>query len=120
MVQEQRSMVEAVEGGEVDSHEKKQSPCFQIVGTREMLEGIQLQLIKYLNLKKTKLTKNTPGNANHYALRYRGRFQTIRIFDWLYLNQKHYLKRKHNRYLDIKRRLNLSKELYFQVDPAAD
>ncbi|MCR4368485.1 MAG: hypothetical protein NUV67_01105, partial [archaeon] len=91
--------------GSVLFDEKCNSPCFQIVGTREMLEGIQLQLMKYIGVKKTKLTKNS-RKSNHYALRYRGRFQAIKIFDWLYLNQKHYLLRKYQKYLDIKRRLN--------------
>ena len=70
--------------------EKTKSPCFQIVGTKELLAGTQLQLMKYLNLKKTKLTRNTKL-SNHFALRYRGRFKAIKIFDWLYSNPTYYL-----------------------------
>jgi len=92
--------------GSVLFDEKTSSPCFQIVGTKELLSGIQLQLMKHLNLKKTKLTRNVK-NSNHFALRYRGRFQAMKIFDWLYSNPKYFLDRKYNRYLDIKRRLNL-------------
>ena len=92
--------------GSVLFDEKYSSPCFQIVGTKELLTGIQKQLIKYLGISKTKLTKNSLL-GNHYMLRYRGRFQAVRIFDWLYLNQKHYLKRKYRKYIDIKRRLSL-------------
>jgi hypothetical protein len=90
--------------GSVLFDEKSKSPCFQIVGTKEMLSGIQNQLIKYLNLRKTKLTKNTKL-SNHYALRYRGKFQAIKIFDWLYEGQQNYLTRKYQRYLEIKGRL---------------
>ncbi len=85
--------------------EKTQSPCFQIVGTKELLTGIQLQLMKYLELRKTKLTRNTKL-TNHFALRYRGRFQAIKIFDWLYSNPSYYLDRKYTKYLEIKRRLS--------------
>lgn len=90
--------------GSVLFDEKTKSPCFQIVGTKELLEGIQQQLIKYLPLKRTKLTRNTKL-SNHFALRYRGRFQAMRIFDWLYSDANNYLNRKHEKYLEIKRRL---------------
>ncbi|MFH1257058.1 MAG: hypothetical protein V1494_07265 [Candidatus Diapherotrites archaeon] len=96
----------AFEGdGSILFDETYKSPCFQIVGTKEFLSGIQKQIMKYLGLPKTKLTKNIK-NSNHYALRYRGRFQAIKIFDWLYSNPMHFLKRKHERYLEIKRRLS--------------
>ncbi len=54
-------------------------------------------------IKKTRNTKL----SNHFALRYRGKFQAIKIFDWLYSNPKHYLNRKYNQYLEIKRSLSL-------------
>jgi hypothetical protein len=80
---------------------KTRSPCFQIVGTKEFLEGIQMHLIKYLGQRKTKLTKNT-NISNHYALRYRGRFQFLKIVDWLYSNQDYYLNRKYYQYKKLK------------------
>jgi len=91
--------------GSVLFDERQKSPCFQIVGTEELLEGIQVQLINYLNVKKTKLTRNTKL-GNHFALRYRGRFQAIRIFDWLYSDTNYYLSRKYKKYLEVKRRLS--------------
>lgn len=84
--------------------EKHKSPCFQIVGTQEMLLEIQTELINYVKLKKTKLTKYR-RSKNHFALRYRGRFQTMKIMDWIYSDTNNYLDRKYNKYLDIKRRL---------------
>jgi hypothetical protein len=95
--------------GSILFDKKYKSPCFQIVGTKELLKGIQLQLVKYLGLRKTKLTKNTE-KSNHFALRYRGKYQAIKIMDWLYQNPPQYMDRKYNQYLQIKRRLNLCEE----------
>ena len=100
----------AFEGdGSILFDQKYNSPCFQIIGTKEMLEGIQIQLMKFIGLSKKKLTKNTLF-SNHYALRYRGKYQAMRIFDWLYLNKKQFLTRKYKKYLEIKRGLYLSAE----------
>lgn len=90
--------------GSVLFDEKHKSPCFQIVGTKEMLEGIQKQLITFVGVSKTKLTKNTLL-TNHYMLRYRGKFQAMKLFEWLYSNQENYLNRKYQKYLETKRRL---------------
>ena len=80
---------------------KYRSPCFQIVGTKELLRHIQDQLIKYLNLPLNKLTCNIKGK-NHYALRYRGRYNAMVIFDWMYKNSEFHLLRKYNKYLVLK------------------
>jgi hypothetical protein len=85
----------------------KTSLLFQIVGCRELLLEIQEQLIRYLDLDATKLTNNIKGR-NHYALRYRGRFQALRIFDWLYRDSQWHLERKHDRYLEIRKFLGRS------------
>ena len=90
--------------GSILFDEKQKSPCFQIVGTKEMLKEIQHKLINYLCIGKTKLTKYKRSD-NHFALRYRGKFQAIKIMDWLYSNPENYLDRKYNKYLEIKRRL---------------
>ena len=87
--------------------EHKRSPLFQIVGTKELCYGIRSFLIKYIGIKATKLTQNIK-RSNHYALRYRGRYQALKIMDWLYLNAKSkVLNRKFNRYLSIRRELCL-------------
>jgi hypothetical protein len=62
------------------------SVCFQLVGTKELLMVVQRLLMGYAALSATKLTPNTLPGKNHYALRYRGRRQCRRIFDWIYLN----------------------------------
>jgi hypothetical protein len=85
----------------------KTSLLFQIVGCRELLIEIQRQLVRYVGVDVTKLTHNIKGQ-NHYALRYRGRYQALRIFDWLYLDSKWHLKRKHDRYLEIRELLGRS------------
>lgn len=81
--------------------EKNRSLLFQIVGTKELLYGIQNCLIKYLSVGRNKLTRNSPI-SNHFALRYRGRYQAQKIFDWLYGESKFHLDRKYNKYLEIK------------------
>lgn len=84
--------------------EKRQSPIFQIVGTRELCGSIRRYLVKYNRVKLTKLTQNIKGR-NHFALRYRGRYQAIRIMDWLYQNAgPNVLDRKYNQYLLIKKK----------------
>lgn len=84
--------------------ENKSSLLFQIVGTKELLTKIQSYLIKYVGVSKTRLTQNVK-NRNHFALRYRGRYQAMKIFDWIYKNTDFYLDRKYNRYLNIKKHL---------------
>lgn len=82
--------------------DRRNSVLFQIVGTYQLCEGIQQQLIKFLSVKKTKLTLNIKGK-NHFALRYRGRRQATKIMDWLYYNAGNdVLNRKYNQYLFIK------------------
>lgn len=83
--------------------ERKQSLLFQIVGTKELCSDVQEYLMKYVGVKITKLTQNIKG-VNHYALRYRGRIQALRIMDWLYENAgSDVLNRKYNKYLLIKK-----------------
>lgn len=85
--------------------ERKQSPIFQIVGTRELCGNIRRYLVKYSRVKLTKLTQNIKGR-NHFALRYRGRYQAIRIMDWLYQNAgPNVLNRKYHQYLLIKKKV---------------
>ena len=92
----------AFEGdGSIMYDTKQKSPCFQLVGTREFLSGVQRELIKYLKLGKTKLTHNSKL-SNHYALRYRGKFQAPKIMDWLYNNASYKLERKCVHYMKIK------------------
>jgi len=64
----------------------KKSICFQLVGTKELLMVVQRLLMGYAALAATKLTPNSRPGTNHYALRYRGRRQCRRIFDWIYQN----------------------------------
>ena len=90
--------------GSILFDEKRKSLLFQIVGTKELLLDVQKYLIKYLKLGRTKLTNNIKG-TNHFALRYRGRFQALKIFDWLYADANNYLDRKYERYLELSRRL---------------
>lgn len=84
--------------------DKNTSLLFQIVGTKELLQEIQTCLIKYLNVNRNKLTRNVLI-SNHYALRYRGRYQALKIFDWLYCSSQFHLDRKFKKYLEIKSKL---------------
>ncbi len=93
----------AFEGdGSILFTKKPKSLLFQIVGTKEFLTEIQNYLIKYLKLNRTILTKNKLL-SNHFALRYRGNIQALKIFNWLYSDLGYYLKRKYDTYLTIKR-----------------
>lgn len=86
--------------------DKNKSLIFQIVGTCNLCYGIQKQFIKYIGVGKTKLTHNIK-NSNHYALRYRGKYQALSIMQWLYYNAgKDVLNRKFNSYLAIKDKLS--------------
>lgn len=69
--------------GSVIFDNKKKSACFQIVGTRQLLKEIQNYLMLYCGLGKTKLTRNILG-TNHFALRYRGNKQIVKILDLIY------------------------------------
>jgi hypothetical protein len=84
---------------------KRRSLLFQIVGPKGLLLDIQNYLIKYLGLRKTKLTHNVK-TSNHFALRYRGNKQALKIFDWLYLNSKYHLNRKYGAYLNLRMELS--------------
>ena len=86
---------------------KKKSACFQIVGTYQLLEKIQNYLIHYCHLKKTKLTCNILGK-NHFALRYRGNVQTIRILNWIYKYSEasNRMDRKFDKFHRIRRVIN--------------
>ncbi len=76
---------------------------FEIVGTKELMSSIQEKLISYLELNKTKLTQNKKLK-NHFLLRYGGKFQTLRILEWLYNGSEdsYRLDRKFQRYLQLK------------------
>lgn len=83
---------------------KRKSACFQIVGTRQLLSEIQNYMILYCHLNKTRLTRNILG-TNHFALRYRGNKQIIRILDWIYRysSPSNRMDRKFEKYCDIRR-----------------
>jgi len=83
---------------------KRKSACFQIVGTCQLLQEIQNYLMSYCYLNKTKLTQNILG-TNHYALRYRGNIQIIKILDWIYKysNHSNRMDRKFGKYNEIRR-----------------
>lgn len=83
---------------------KRNSSCFQIVGTRCLLQVIQTYLMHYGHLNKTKLTQNISG-TNHFALRYRGNLQVIKILEWIYKysNPTNRMDRKFNKFNEIRR-----------------
>lgn len=86
---------------------KRNSMCFQIVGTLELLCEIQKYLISYCHVNKTVLTRNISGK-NHYALRYRGNIQTVRILEWIYKysNPSNRMDRKFNKFYKTRRVIN--------------
>lgn len=92
--------------GSVLFDRKRFSSCFQIVGTQGLLKDIQKYLMEYCNVKKTKLTQNIKGK-NHFALRYRGNKQAIRILEWIYKGTKraNRMDRKHKEFLLVKKEL---------------
>ena len=90
--------------GSVLYDKQKNSVCFQIVGTSQLLTEIQKYLMLYCHVNKTVLTRNIP-NKNHYALRYRGNIQAINILDWIYKYSKCHtrLKRKYDSFYRIRK-----------------
>jgi hypothetical protein len=89
--------------GSVMFDHRRKSMCFQVVGSRRMLGEIQDQLMRFCNIKKTKLTNNIVG-TDHYALRYRGNLQAARIIGWLYSssNPTNRMDRKFEKFCTIK------------------
>ena len=83
---------------------KSNSSCFQIVGTYSLLREIQRYIMQYCHLNKTKLTQNILG-TNHFALRYRGNLQVMKILDWIYKYSSTYnrMDRKFNKFNEIRR-----------------
>jgi hypothetical protein len=97
-----KSFIQGVFEGDGSFINKNKYYCFQIVGTKELLFDIQKYLIKYLNLHETKLTNNIK-DKNHFALRYSGKYQSIKIMDWLYENKpEFYIDRKYKYYIAAK------------------
>ncbi len=90
--------------GSVLFDKKRNSSCFQIVGTYQLLQEIQDYLMRYCRLNKTKLTQNVLG-TNHFSLRYRGNLQIIKILDWIYRYSNSYnrMDRKFNKFKEIRR-----------------
>lgn len=76
--------------------------AFQIVGTKELLHSIQQHMMKTLQLRKTKIAVNGGSKKNHFCLRYSGKLQCMRIFDWLYADSQWHLERKYQKYLAFK------------------
>jgi len=82
---------------------KRKSTCFQIVGTKQLLYKIQYYLMRYCRVNKTVLTRNS-ANVNHFALRYRGNIQAIRISKWIYRHSHPFnrMDRKFSKFCNIK------------------
>lgn len=74
------------------------SSSFGICGKKEFLLDIQLRMIDYVGLNKTKIIKT----KSIHALRYGGRKQVLRILNWLYNDSTIYLDRKYQRYVSFK------------------
>jgi hypothetical protein len=90
--------------GSVLYDKKRNSMCFQIVGTLQLLSKIQQYLIYYCCVNKTALTENIKG-VNHYALRYRGNLQAVKILKWVYKysNSFNRMSRKYKNFCKIRR-----------------
>lgn len=86
---------------------KRNSMCFQIVGTYQLMQDIQNYLMYYCYLNKTKLTQNIL-RTNHFALRYRGNIQVVRILTWIYkyANSFSRMDRKFNKFYKTRRIIN--------------
>lgn len=82
---------------------KRKSTCFQIVGTKQLLYKIQYYLMRYCHVNKTVLTRNI-AKVNHFALRYRGNIQAIRISKWIYRHSHPFnrMDRKFSKFCNIK------------------
>jgi hypothetical protein len=79
----------------------RESYCFQIVGTKELLLEIQKRLIGYLGIQKTKLYCQNE-KSNHYMMRYTGKHQVYKISEWIYRdNPKNRLERKYLKYQEM-------------------
>jgi len=91
---------------------------FSVVGTREMLEGIRLLLLKEVGIYCK--SKNTEGvvrkTGNIYSLSFAGR-NALRIFNWFYKKSDVSLRldRKYVRYIEYLR--ETSSQIYIKAPP---
>lgn len=75
---------------------------FQIVGTYELLTQIQKRLMRYLGVRKTKFHCQNK-DANHYMMRYSGKYQVLKIAKWIYQDSQFNLNRKYNVYKEMEK-----------------
>ena len=74
------------------------SPSILFTGTHDLIQSIQLKLIKNCDLNKVKIT----DRGNFVQLTYSGINQVIRICEWLYKDANICLERKYRLFLKIK------------------
>ena len=88
-----------------DKH--KNQMVFQVVGTKELLNGLQQILVSNGVCGYKNIAKNGKSKVNHFCLRYVGNIQADNILKWLYRDAKVFMKRKHDKYIKMRRRLCL-------------
>jgi hypothetical protein len=89
--------------GSILIYPQRNSYCFQIVGTKELLLEIQKRLVMYVGIETTKLWCQNK-KANHYMMRYTGRFQVLKICQWIYSNVgENRLERKYDKYKELEK-----------------
>lgn len=92
--------------GSIYVNEDKYTNAISINGTREILEGIQDIFVSKLGITPVKIYD---GNGKVHDWKKGGRTQVLKILDWLYEDATFYLKRKHDKYIQIK---NLKRKDY--------
>lgn len=84
--------------GCISIHSRENSFGFSIIGEKDILLSVQQILMSKCNLNKTKLTDYPHKSFEIYDLRYGGRLQVQRIFNYLYSDATIYLERKYNKF----------------------
>ena len=80
----------------------KESLEVTFAGTEELLLEIQKILMRECELPKTKLDRRYPDRDNNIrSLRYSGRLQILRIFDYMYNESSLFLTRKYENFIAI-------------------
>ncbi len=81
---------------------QKNKYIFSICGNKELIESIQLILMEKCSLNKTVLETKKIGWLGLRSVKYSGNIQVLRIKEYLYKDATLFLKRKYNKFNNIK------------------
>lgn len=95
-----RDFIRGIFDGDGSISQSRDSRCFVIYGTRELVQCIQDRLFNKLSLKKNKIW----NSGNIFGVRWRSISDLEIIYEYLYQNASTYLSRKESAFREVIRR----------------